>query len=134
MKQIVIADDDPVVLRIMRVGLEAAGYAVRSAANGAECFAMVCDTAPDLLVTDIQMPEMTGKELCLAIADRFAARPFPIVVLTGRAELEHREWTKQLQGIHFMEKPVSMRRLIAHAGGLLGNDSVAPDRTVSQNR
>lgn len=119
MKRIMIIDDDPVVLRIMRMGLESAGFEVESAANGSDGFTKVCESTPDLLVTDIQMPGMTGKELCMAIAKEFPECTLPIVVLTGRTELEHREWTRDFSNLHFMEKPVSIRRLIAHASDVL---------------
>lgn len=115
-----IIDDDPVVLRIMRMGLESAGFEVESAIDGSEGFTKLCERAPDLLVTDIQMPGMTGKELCLALAKEFPDCTLPIVVLTGRAELEHREWTSSFSNLHFMEKPVSIRRLVGHASEVLG--------------
>lgn len=124
MKQILIVDDDPVILRIMRMGLESAGYEVTATSCGAECFDRICEEAPDLLVTDIQMPGMSGKDLCLAIAKQFPDRTFPIVVLTGRAELAHREWTRDFPRLCFMEKPVSIRRLTQYAAEALaeGND------------
>ena len=73
----------------------------------------LCDGLPDFLVTDIDMPRMSGKELCLAIEKQFPDRTFPIVVLTSRTELEHRTWTREIKNLSFMEKPVSVRRLVA---------------------
>lgn len=124
MKQILLADDDPVILRIMRMGFESAGYEVTSTSTGIDCFDKICEQAPDLLVTDIQMPGMTGKELCLAIAKQFPNRTFPIVVLTGRAELSHREWTRDFPMLRFMEKPVSIRRLTQYADEVLAKADV----------
>ena len=113
MKRILIVDDHAPVIRVLRLGLEDAGYEVDSVSNGSECLVKLCDGLPDFLVTDVDMPRMGGKELCLAIEAQFPDRSFPIVVLTSRTELEHRDWTRSIRNLEFMEKPVSVRRLVA---------------------
>ena len=67
------------------------------------------------------MPRMNGKELCQAIESQFPERTFPIVVLTSRTELEHRDWTRDIDNLTFMEKPVSVRRLLSHIGKCLAD-------------
>lgn len=116
MKRILIVDDHAPVIRVMKVGIEAAGYEVDTAANGSECLVKLCSEQPDFLVTDIDMPRMTGRELCEAIVQQFPNRTFPIVVLTSRTEMEHRDWTSNIENLTFMEKPVSVRRLVLHIG------------------
>ena len=111
MKKIFIVDDHPPVIRVMRLGLESAGYEVITAANGAECLAKLLEETPDFLVTDIDMPRMNGRELCEAIQNQFPDRHYPIVVLTSRTELEHRDWTSGIDNLRFMEKPVSIQKL-----------------------
>lgn len=112
MKTVFIVDDHAPVIRVMRIALEAAGYKVESASDGSQCLLSLCSSHPDFLVTDIDMPRMTGKELCLSIERQFPQREFPIVVLTSRTELEHRDWTRSIANLWFMEKPVSVRKLI----------------------
>lgn len=114
MKTIMIVDDHAAVIRVLRLGIEQGGYTVESANDGLECLAKLDEKHPDLLVTDIDMPRMSGRELCAAIAERYPDRAFPIVVLTSRSELEHREWTAGIPNLAFMEKPVSVRQLLAH--------------------
>jgi len=121
MKRIFIVDDHAPVLRVLRLGLEEAGYEVETSNNGSECLVKLCDGHPDFLVTDIDMPRMSGKELCLAIEQQFPDRTFPIVVLTSRTELEHRDWTSDIANLSFMEKPVSIRRLVALVDNSLRN-------------
>lgn len=116
MKRILIVDDHAPVIRVLKLGIEDAGYEVDTALNGAECLTKLCDRLPDFVVTDIDMPRMSGKELCLAIEEQFPDRTFPIVVLTSRTEMEHREWTRAIDNLTFMEKPVSVRRLLLHIG------------------
>ncbi len=123
MKRIFIVDDHGPVIRVLRLGLEEAGYEVISAGNGSECLVQLCEQLPDFLVTDIDMPRMSGKELCFAIDKQFPDRVFPIIVLTSRSELEHRSWTRDIDNLAFMEKPVSVRRLIATIGRMLDDDS-----------
>lgn len=123
MKRVMIVDDHAPVIRVLRLGLEEAGFAVDSATNGSECLVKLCAGLPDFLVTDVDMPRMNGKELCLAIDKQFPDRKFPIVVLTSRTELEHRDWTRSIDNLEFMEKPVSIRRLVAHVSRCLNTPS-----------
>ena len=123
MKRVMIVDDHAPVVRVMRLGLEEAGYEVETATNGSECLVRLLDKLPDFLVTDIDMPRMSGKELCTAIEEQFPGRTFPIVVLTSRTELEHRNWTREIDNLEFMEKPVSVRRLVSHIGRCLNGST-----------
>ena len=116
MKRILIVDDHAPVIRVLKLGIEEAGYEVDTASNGAECLTQLCTGHPDFMVTDIDMPRMSGKELCLAIEEQFPDRAFPIVVLTSRTEMEHRDWTRSIDNLTFMEKPVSVRRLLSQIG------------------
>ena len=119
MKRVMIVDDHAPVIRVMRLGLEEAGYEVETASNGSECLVRLLEAQPDFLVTDIDMPRMSGKELCKTIEEQFPDRSFPIVVLTSRTELEHRDWTRDIENLEFMEKPVSVRRLVSLIGRCL---------------
>ena len=123
MKRILIVDDQAHVIRVIKLGLEGAGYEVDTASNGSECLVKLCDSHPDCLVTDIDMPRMGGKELCVAIEKQFPDRTFPIVVLTSRTEMEHRHWTREISNLEFMEKPVSIRRLLSHIGKSLADEN-----------
>jgi len=114
MQKILIVDDHAPVIRVLKLGIEEAGYEVDTASNGSECLVKLCAGHPDFLVTDIDMPRMSGKELCQAIEEQFPDRGFPIVVLTSRTEMEHRDWTRSIGNLTFMEKPVSVRRLLSH--------------------
>ena len=126
MKRVLIVDDHPPVIRVLKLGIEEAGYSVDSAANGSECLIKLCDSHPDFLITDIDMPQMDGKELCKVIEEQFPDRGFPIIVLTSRTELEHRDWTRNIQNLTFMEKPVSVRRLVTRISRCLCENQQDP--------
>ena len=117
MKQILIADDEPHVLRVLKLSLEKEGYAVDVCANGKEAVALLKQEQPDILITDIQMPQMTGEELCRYVEQRFPDRKFLIFVLTSRTEIEHREWSRDINNLLFLEKPVSIRNLVEKLDG-----------------
>ena len=113
MKHILLVDDEPHVIRVMRLSLEKAGYTVGEAANGLQALEYLKERHPDLMITDIDMPRMNGKELCEEIDQTMPDRAFRILVLTARAEDEHRAWSATMKNIGFIEKPVSIRRLLA---------------------
>ncbi len=110
-KKILIADDEPHVLRVLKMSLEREGYAVELSANGKEALARLSVEEPDVLITDIQMPQMTGEQLCRHIQESMPNRRFLIFVLTSRTEIEHREWSRDIPNLLFLEKPVSIRNL-----------------------
>lgn len=112
MKKILIADDEPHVLRVLKMSLEKEGYEVDTCANGMEALARIERQPPDILITDIQMPLMTGEELCRHIDKYMPNRDFLIFVLTSRTEIEHREWSRNVRNLLFLEKPVSIRNLV----------------------
>lgn len=117
MNKILIADDEPHVLRVLKLSLEKEGYAVETCANGKEALTRLEHEHPDILITDIQMPLMTGEELCRHIKQHMPERKFLIFVLTSRTEIEHREWSRDIHNLLFLEKPVSIRNLVEKIEG-----------------
>ena len=113
MQSILVVDDEPMILRIMRTALERAGYQVNTAIDGEDALEKIIANPPDILVTDIEMPRMTGKELCLRIQETMPDREFPIFVSTSLTSLEHRDWSRKISNLVFIEKPISIRKLRA---------------------
>ena len=113
MKQILLVDDEPMVKRVLRLSLEKAGYSVDTAANGQEALMKIKAHAPDALITDIEMPVMDGKVLCQSLELDLPDRKFPIFLATSLTGIEHRGWSGVIRDLHFLEKPVSARMLVA---------------------
>ncbi len=111
MKRILIADDQRHVIRVMSQALERQGYQVEGVPNGEVALQRIREQQPDVLITDIQMPRMNGEELCKQIQQEMPERGFLIFVITSRTELEHREWSRNIDNLMFLEKPVSLRKL-----------------------
>lgn len=112
MKRILIVEDEPHIIRILRLALERNSYQVSAAMNGKEGLASIQETEPDILITDIDMPVMSGDQLCKHIEAEMPDRKFLIIVLTSRAEVEHRQWSEEIPNLVFLEKPISIRRLV----------------------
>jgi len=95
----------------LKISLEREGYAVEVCGNGREALEIIQREHPDVLITDIQMPLMDGEELCRTIEESMPQRRFLTFVLTSRTEIEHREWSRDISNLQFLEKPVSIREL-----------------------
>ena len=108
---VLLAEDQAPTARIMRMALEKAGYDVTVTHNGRDALDKALESPPDVLITDIEMPIMTGQELCLALETQAPHRNFPIYVCTSVTDMVHREWTKQIENLFFLEKPVSIKKL-----------------------
>ena len=113
MKRILIVDDEPHILRLLKIALEKKSFAVDTALNGEAALQKICQEQPSVLITDIDMPRMSGKDLCRQIELDIPDRKFIIFVLTSGTELEHRDWTTEFDNLVFLEKPISIRKLLA---------------------
>ena len=81
---ILIVDDEPHILYVMSVKLRDAGYRVITANDGKEGLALVLEQMPDLVITDFQMPYMTGVELCRKLKEYGPTSAIPALMLTAR--------------------------------------------------
>jgi CheY-like chemotaxis protein len=80
---IVVAEDHDDIRYVLKRSLERAGHRVVAAADGASALEAIREHQPDLVVTDVDMPRMTGLDLCRAIRADDALRHIPIVVASG---------------------------------------------------
>ena len=80
---IVIVDDNPHVLKLLRISLEKAGYEIHSAENGDEGLEVVNKIQPDLIISDVMMPQTDGIEFCWMIRENSATPMVPFIFLTS---------------------------------------------------
>ncbi len=130
MNRILIVDDEPHVIRVMKLALERAGYRVDAVQNGEQAWEWLQTSQPDVLIADIQMPRIDGKELCQRIEEKMPDRQFLILVITSRTEVEHREWSRELKNTMFLEKPASMRRLLSTLDEYFDNRTAREARKI----
>jgi len=128
MKRILIVDDEPHIIRVVKLSLARQGYHVDSARNGEEGFEKLHAQSYDVVITDIQMPRMTGKQMCLLMHEQIPDRTPLTLVLTSRTDLEHREWVQKLPNTELLEKPVSLKWLTSRLHEHFTSESVLGGR------
>lgn len=110
---ILVIEDHPPLLMAIQGILETAGYNVLTAVSGAEALEVMAEVQPDLIISDIMMPQMDG----YAIYEATRARPewasIPFMILTARTDNEHRLRAKELGIDRFITKPFKVPNLLA---------------------
>ena len=109
-ERILIVEDEPQITRVLRRSLTTHGYDVRSAADGESALDTLGDWAPDLVVTDLSMPNMNGLELCKRL--RGISR-IPIIVLSVRGEEQTKVEALDAGADDYVTKPFGMDELLA---------------------
>jgi DNA-binding response OmpR family regulator len=84
--KVLVVDDDPVIVRLLRVNFEMEGYEVATAADGVEGMAAVRAERPDVIVSDIMMPKLDGLGFAAALKADPVLAPIPIVLLSAKAQ------------------------------------------------
>lgn len=110
---ILVADDDPDLRDIVRSILEPAGFHVVEAADGAAALEAVRSAHPDLLVLDFNMPRMTGPEVCAVLRADLLLRHLPVVMLTGRSDVQDKVHGMEAGVDDYLVKPFEPQELLA---------------------
>lgn len=128
---LVVADDETHIRLVVAEKFRAAGYRVLEARDGEEALDLVREHRPDALITDLQMPYMSGLELCQRLAEDAAAagvKPPPTVLLTARGHILEPEQIESTGIRRVMGKPFGVRELLEYVQtALLGAPVVKPD-------
>lgn len=108
--KVLIVDDEPQITRVLRTALSTQGYSLRVAADGVEGMEAVHDWRPDLVITDLAMPQMDGVELCRSIR---AVSEVPILVLSVRNQDRTKIEALDAGADDYVTKPFSIQELQA---------------------
>jgi len=110
--KVLIADDEIHIIHVVAIKLRNNGYDVISANNGAEAYDIACAEHPDIIVTDFQMPLMTGIELIEKLRAGEATRNIPVILLTARSFAISQEQQAALNVSACLSKPFSPKELL----------------------
>ena len=118
--RILVAEDDPNILRQIAFNLQSSGYTVETALNGMEAFKKLMADRPDLLITDVMMPEMDGYELVTMLRRDEQLADLPVIMLTARTQ----DWD-MMQGYNsgtdlYLTKPFNPAELLNFVRRILG--------------
>jgi two-component system alkaline phosphatase synthesis response regulator PhoP len=118
-KKVLVVDDEIHIVHVAAIKLRNNGYDVITATNGAEAFELVCAEKPDIVVTDYQMPVMTGLELIEKIRQSEATKDIPVILLTARSFAITQEQQEDLKISGCISKPFSPKELLGSIEDIL---------------
>ncbi|MGL4503352.1 MAG: response regulator [Planktothrix sp.] len=109
---ILIVDDVPDNIRLLSRILVKRGYQTRKALNGSIALTAIQASKPHLILLDVQMPDMTGYELCHLIKSDPATLDIPIIFLSANDDISERKKAFQLGGADYLTKPFNIENLV----------------------
>ena len=117
--KILLVDDEPAQLELLRYNLEKAGFETLQAENGHDAILQAEEQEPDLVVLDWMMPEASGIDVCREIRSRAQMRLMPIIMVSARGEEGDRSLGLDSGADDYIAKPFSPRELIARVKAVL---------------
>jgi DNA-binding response OmpR family regulator len=116
---VLLVDDDPVILRLLEVDFGLEGYAVLVASDGPSALEVARSTTPDVVITDVMMPGMSGLELVAALRGEEATSTIPVVLLSARAQTDDVSAGLAAGADDYVTKPFEPLDLVERVGALL---------------
>lgn len=112
LKKVLVVDDEMHIVHVVAIKLRNNDYEVFSAENGADAFEIALQEKPDIIVTDHNMPIMTGAELVEKLRLTDELKDTPVIMLTARSFAIEDEQKENLRIDQFLSKPFSPRELL----------------------
>lgn len=119
MALIMIVDDSPTEVHVMKTALEKHGFETMSAADGSECLSLAREVRPDLIFMDVVMPGVNGFQATRALTRDPLTKAIPIVMITTKDQETDRIWGMRQGAVDYLVKPVAESDLIAKAQEVL---------------
>ncbi|OGP15206.1 MAG: hypothetical protein A2054_05770 [Deltaproteobacteria bacterium GWA2_55_10] len=117
--RVLAVDDDERNLALLTAKLEREGYELETARNGVEALQKAVSFNPDLVIMDVMMPQMDGYEALRHLKSREETRYIPVIMLTGRAEIEDKVLGFEVGAEDYINKPYSLQEVSARVKSLL---------------
>jgi len=119
MKRVVVVDDDPDLGPAIRDVIASKEVRVEAPGDAQASLPVILKETPDLVILDVNMPGMSGWELCAILRRQSSTRRLPILFLTGRQEVKDRITAMQFGGSDYLAKPFSVEELRSKVKTLL---------------
>jgi two-component system phosphate regulon response regulator PhoB len=125
--RILVVDDEPDLVELVRFNLKEAGYQVESARSGRDALEQLRRKPPDLLVLDLMLPDVPGTEICRQVRADSRLQALPVLMLTAKSEEVDRIVGFELGADDYLTKPFSPRELTLRVRALLRRSSGPED-------
>ena len=132
MNEILLADDEPNQIELMKFNLEKNGFLVKSAYNGEQALDMIYEKKPAVLIADWMMPKMSGIELCRILRSNKDTKLLPIIMLSARSEEADKSLGLDTGADDYISKPFSPMELVSRVKALIRrtNTSMSIDELI----
>ena len=132
MNEILIADDEPNQIELMKFNLEKNGFLVKTAYNGEKALDMIYEKKPNVLIADWMMPKMSGIELCKILRSNKDTKLLPIIMLSARSEEADKSLGLDTGADDYISKPFSPIELVSRVKALIRrtNTSMSIDELI----
>ena len=132
MNEILLADDEPNQIELMKFNLEKNGFLVKTAYNGEKALDMIYEKKPNVLIADWMMPKMSGIELCKILRSNKDTKLLPIIMLSARSEEADKSLGLDTGADDYISKPFSPMELVSRVKALIRrtNTSMSIDELI----
>ncbi len=132
MKRVLVIEDDPDIVELLRYNLEKEDFQVSAATDGKIGLEMVRRGSADLLILDLMLPQLSGIEVCKEIRRSQEHETLPIIMLTARGEETDRVLGLELGADDYVTKPFSIREMVARVKAILRRSEREKDKIESE--
>jgi len=123
---VLVVDDDRVIQQLLQVNLELEGYDVVTADNGHDALRLIKDLRPDLVLLDVMMPKLDGREVCRRIKADPSVASIPVIFLSARAQDMDINSGLDLGASAYLTKPFDPVDLLEAVGRVLKGEILLP--------
>ena len=133
-RSIVIVEDDEDIADSIRYNLEREGFRVRVATTGEDALNLILARPPNLILLDLNLPHMSGFEMCRRLRAEAITARVPILILTARTDEADKVLGLNIGADDYITKPFGMRELVARVNAVLRRaDGLEPERPIFDN-
>jgi two-component system, OmpR family, phosphate regulon response regulator PhoB len=117
--RILIVEDEKDIVQVLEFALRQAGFETVSARDGGEAFARIREKAPDAVILDLMLPDISGTEICRQLKGSARTATVPVIMLTARSEEVDRVVGFELGADDYITKPFSVREMVLRVRAIL---------------
>ena len=119
-KKILVVDDEPDIVNMLKMRLEASGYEVIIAGDGNTAYNKAKSDSPDLIILDLMLPNMDGYQVCGLLKKDTRYAKIPIIIFTARAQKSDQDLGLEVGANAYITKPFEAKELLEKIKSLLG--------------